>query len=141
MRGVLLDTDPLVALINASDPFHAWARSAIQHFEWPLLTCDSVVTEAFFLLRRTTASPDTLWQMIARGAIRPAFRLEDQHESVAALLKRYANVPMSVADACLVRMSELAEDNEGTVFTLDSDFRVYRRHRRRKIPVLMPPGR
>ena len=51
---------------------------------------------------------------------------------------RYANVPMSVADACLVRMSELVADC--TVFTLDGDFRVYRRNKRQKIPVLMPPN-
>ncbi len=54
-------------------------------------------------------------------------------------MRRYANVPMSLADACLVRMSELAAGC--VLFTLDGDFRIYRRHRRQKIPLVIPPDR
>ena len=54
-------------------------------------------------------------------------------------IERYANVPMSLADSCLVRMSELL--GESLLFTLDSDFRIYRRHGRQKIPLLIPPDR
>jgi predicted nucleic acid-binding protein len=69
--------------------------------------------------------------------IRVAFDLAAEQAPVAALLRQYADVPMSLADACLVRMSELA--GESVVFTIDSDFRVYRRHRRQKVPLRMPP--
>ena len=58
-------------------------------------------------------------------------------EAFEELLRRYRNVPMSLADACLVRLSELYGDC--AVLTLDSDFRIYRRHGRQVIPVLAPP--
>jgi predicted nucleic acid-binding protein len=64
------------------------------------------------------------------------FRLGDEVESVAALMRRFAEVPMSMADACLVRMTELAPDS--SVLTLDSDFTVYRRNRRQVVPVISP---
>lgn len=51
-------------------------------------------------------------------------------------MRRYADVPMSLADACLVRMSELSDD--ASVLTLDSDFRIYRRLGRQAIPLLTP---
>jgi predicted nucleic acid-binding protein len=60
-----------------------------------------------------------------------------QAKSLANLLTKYANVPISLADACLVRMSELHENS--VVFTFDRDFKLYRRHGRQVIPTLMPP--
>jgi uncharacterized protein len=74
--------------------------------------------------------------MLLEGALTTSFLLKEQASEVLALVERYANVPMSLADACLVRMSELAPDC--VVFTLDSDFRIYRRYKRQKIPLLMP---
>jgi len=65
-----------------------------------------------------------------------AFRLEPESESVAALMRRYADLPMSLADACLVRMSELNRDCR--VLTTDSDFKLYRRFGRQVIPLLCP---
>lgn len=65
------------------------------------------------------------------------FQVSPDAKSLAALMTKYANVPMSLADACLVRMTELNES--GAVMTLDGDLLVYRRHGRRVIPVLMPP--
>lgn len=57
--------------------------------------------------------------------------------AVVALLTRYQSVPVSLADAELVRMAELHSNN--TVFTLDSDFQIYRKNRDRPIPLLIPP--
>jgi hypothetical protein len=75
--------------------------------------------------------------LIERGVIQLRFELRGEFAAVANLMRRYSNVPMSLADACLVRMSELVED--GTVITLDGHFRVYRRHGRKSIPLLIPP--
>jgi hypothetical protein len=66
-----------------------------------------------------------------------AFDLQENFSPISSLIQRYANVSMSLADACLVRMSELVSD--GVVFTLDHDFHIYRRHKRQKIRVLIPP--
>ena len=64
--------------------------------------------------------------------------MEDEIERLVELQRAYADVPMSLADACLVRMTELHE--EARVLTTDSDFRLYRRNRRQVIPLLVPPG-
>ncbi len=64
------------------------------------------------------------------------FALQDQWPSVRSLMRRYADVPMSLADACLVRMCEM--DPAVRVMTLDSDFTVYRRNARQVIPTIMP---
>lgn len=80
--------------------------------------------------------------LLSRGALRIAFRLEDNVDLVARLMGRYASVPMSLADACLVRMAEQHPDSR--VLTLDRDFRLYRKHGRHAIPLIMPedrPGR
>jgi predicted nucleic acid-binding protein len=74
--------------------------------------------------------------LLARQAVRIAFRLDEEHEQVARLMAKYADVPMSLADACLVRMSE--SNPRARILTLDSDFRVYRRSNRQVVPVVMP---
>jgi predicted nucleic acid-binding protein len=95
-----------------------------------------VLTEAAFLLQREGRAADPLFALLERGAIRIALDVEEQQADLRALMNRYRNRPMSLADACLVRLSEL--ETAGEVFTLDSDFRIYRRHGNKVIPVLMP---
>lgn len=135
-RSVLLDTGPLLALINARDHYHDWVQAEFADIEPPLLTCEAVLTEACFLARREFGSVDALLGVFTTGVVRLSFSLEQNWSEVTALIRQYTDMPMSLADACLVRMSELVSN--GTVLTLDSDFRVYRRHRRQKIPVRMP---
>jgi predicted nucleic acid-binding protein len=133
----LLDTGPLLALIDERDQHHAWVRSQFVEIEPPLLTCEAVLTESCFLAQRNLGRIDAVWGLLERGVVRLAFSLEEHWSHVSVLMRHYANVPMSLADACLVRMSELV--GECVVFTMDSDFRIYRRHRRQKIPLLIPP--
>lgn len=101
-----------------------------------MLTCEPVLTEAAFLLRRDGQDADLLLALLERGVIQVALQIQEQLADLRALMGRYRNRPMSLADACLVRLSELHSDSE--VFTLDSDFRIYRRHGNKVIPVLMP---
>jgi uncharacterized protein len=89
-----------------------------------LLTCEPVLTEAAFLLKRDGRDADTLFELLERGVFRIALALQEEHADVKALMHRYRNKPMSLP--------------AGEVFTLDSDFRTYRRHGSRVIPVLMP---
>lgn len=74
--------------------------------------------------------------MLSRRAVVAEFSLNDNVEPVATLLQKYASVPMSLADACLVRMSETVADP--IVLTTDSDFHIYRRHSRQVIPCIVP---
>lgn len=134
---VLLDASPLVALVNPRDQWHAWARLQFGELVPPLLTCESVLSEACFLARRAPGGANAILALAERGVIALDFSLKEQFLETAALMRQYVNVPMSLADACLVRMSELVANS--VVLTLDRDFHVYRRHRRQKIPLLIPP--
>lgn len=138
-RPVLLDTGPLVALLNRRDFHHRWARDRFAEIEPPLLTCEPVLTEACHLLRSCPGGPGTLLDFLGRGVLEVPFVLAREVDPVQRLHKRYADRPMSLADACLVRMAELHAGS--AVLTVDSDFAVYRIHGRRVIPVILPGSR
>jgi predicted nucleic acid-binding protein len=134
---VLLDTGPLVALIVEKERRHDWSAQQFAGIAPPLLTCEAVLAEACHLAGRTAGGRQVVLQLCDRGVVSLAFDLRSHFPEVSALMSRYDDVPMSLADACLVRMSELIADS--TVFTIDADFRLYRRHRRQQIPLLIPP--
>ena len=135
---VLLDTGPLVALLNVRDSRHSWAKAQWMRIDRPLLTCEAVLSEACFLLKRTPAGLAPLMELLERGKVRIGFRLDEQIEPVGRMLAKYEDVPMSLADACLVRMAELYP--ESVVLTLDDDFRLYRKSNRQVIGAWMPNG-
>lgn len=137
-RKVLLDTGPLVALLNHRDRYHVWARDRFAEIKPPLLTCEAVLTEACHLLRRLPRGESVVLEVLRSGAMEIVFALQAEALSVQEYRTRYANVPMDLADACLVRMTELHPGS--SVLTLDSDFRIYRTRDRRVIPVIAPPG-
>ena len=132
----LLDTGPLVSFLALGLRHHAWTVEQWKQLPPPLLTCEPVLTEAAFLLKREGRETDALFALLERGVIRIALAVQEQQADLRALMRRYRNRPMSLADACLVRLSEIHTDGE--IFTLDSDFRIYRRHGSKVIPVLMP---
>jgi len=132
----LLDTGPLVSFLASGLRHHAWTVEQWKHLRPPLLTCEPVLTEAAFLLKREGRQADALFALLERGVIRVALAIEEEQAGLRALMNRYRNRPMSLADACLVRLSEIHSLSE--VFTLDSDFRIYRRYGNKVIPVLIP---
>jgi len=136
MKKILADTGPLVAYLDRSDRDHAWAKEVFSEITRPLLTCEAVIAEALFLLRRGGIQPDGLLDLIRRGLLVPKFDLVKEIDAIQQLMKTYRNIPMSLADACLVRMAETFPDSK--VMTLDSDFVVYRKSRRKVIPLLAP---
>ncbi|MDZ7854842.1 type II toxin-antitoxin system VapC family toxin [Sphaerotilus sp.] len=134
--AVLLDTGPWVALHCRDDAHHRWARAQFAQLQAPLLTCEAVVAETCFLLARGGHDPAMALALLDRGVVRIGLSLQDEITAVQSLFKRYDNVPASLADACLVRMSETHPASR--VFTLDSDFHIYRQHGRRAIPLIQP---
>lgn len=132
----LLDTGPLVSFLASGLRYHSWTCEQWKLLRPPLLTCEPVLTEAAFLLKREGREVDALLALLERGVIRIALAMQEEQADLRALMHRYRNRPMSFADACLVRLSEIHKTGE--VFTLDSDFRIYRRHGNKVIPVLMP---
>ena len=135
----LLDTGPLVAFLAADEQHHQWAVARFRELEPKFLSCEAVLAEAFYLLGFAPEAMEKIEYFLEQGWLKIPFRFEAEKRAVLKLMRRYQNVPMSLADACLVRMAELY--NELPVFTLDSDFRVYRKHGTRPIPTIMPEGR
>ncbi len=136
-RPVIVDTGPLVAFLNRRDTYHRWAAAQWAQLQPPLLTCEAVLSEACFLLKGP-AGGEAVMELLRRRVLAIAFRLDEEGEPVAVLLRRFSSLPMSLADACLVRMSE--RHARAVVLTLDSDFKIYRRHGRQVIPTIMPDG-
>lgn len=133
----LLDTGPLVATLYRRDQYHAWAIEQISKLSAPLLTCEAVLTEACFLAQRMLGTSQPVYDFVETGAVKVAFNLTDEFESVKDLALNYQNVPMSLADACLVRMSEIYGGSK--VFTTDGDFKIYRKNRNQLIPIIIHP--
>ena len=133
---VILDTGPLVGYLSKNDQYHAWAVSGWSALFDPLWTCEAVLSEAIFILGSEGAGPEPVLRLIERGVVRIDFAMVDQGPDVFRLLRKYADHPMSLADACLVRMAELSDPCR--VFTTDKDFLVYRRRGRQVIPLLAP---
>ncbi len=133
---VIADTGPLVAFLVRQEQHHRWACAAMDSLRPPLLTCEPVLAEAAHLLGRYGRSSDPLLALIERGVLNIAFAVESELAPIRHLIRRYRDQPMSLADACLVRLAELHE--KPRVWTLDSDFSVYRRLGRLVIPTLMP---
>lgn len=133
---VLIDTGPLVAFLNRRDRYHQWATEQMDRLRPPLLTCEAVLSEACFLLRAMRGGSKAVLELLERHLVQVPFRLSDEIVRIKLLLTRYANVPMSLADSCLVRMSE--QYTGSIVLTCDSDFRLYRKHGRQVITAIMP---
>jgi uncharacterized protein len=135
-RRVILDTGPLVAFLLHNDRYHTWTKEQWAEIERPFLTCEPVLTEALFLLRSLPGANAGVWDLLRRGGIQLSFRLNEHVEPLSLLMKKYANVPMSLADACLVRMAETIPDS--AILTLDEDFRIYRKSNRTIVPTILP---
>jgi predicted nucleic acid-binding protein len=133
-QSVIIDSCALVALLDPRDQHHTWSRSAVANLSLPWLTCEGVVVETFFLLARHESV--RLSRLLRDGRLRLTYGLRDEGKPVLDLMDKYADVPMSLTDACLVRMTETLPDP--VIVTTDTDFRIYRRHSRQVVPCLMP---
>ncbi len=132
--SVLVDAGFVVALLSRRDAHHHWAVAQTPNLAPPWSTCEAALSEAFHLLGARGAP--ALQALLRRRSLRIAFDLAEQMEPVLKLLQKYADMPMSLADACLVRMTEALSD--AVILTTDADFRIYRRHSRQIVPCLMP---
>jgi uncharacterized protein len=137
-RRVLVDAGPIAALLDRRDTHHEWAKQQIVHMRHSLVSCEAVISEAFFLLAPVRGGTSMLAGLLRDQLLRVDldFSFGDQSDEILDNMERYKNVPMSFADACLVRMAEIERDS--LVFTTDRDFLTYRRNRRERIPLISP---
>jgi uncharacterized protein len=137
MRAAILDTGPLVAFLDRAEQHHRWAVERIEELDTPLLVCEPVLAEAMHLVARFSRAHDALFGLLENGALTIAFRIDEHLSTLRKLHQKYRDRPMSLADACIVRMSEMYERH--VVLTLDSDFSVYRKHGRVPLTIIHPP--
>ena len=133
-RNVLVDAGYLVALLSNRDSHHDWARNQASEFPPPWSTCEAVLSESFHLLGGRGAA--SLGELLRRRALLVDFELSENLEPILKLIEKYSDVPMSLADACLVRMTEMVP--QPIIMTTDADFRIYRRHSRQVVPYVAP---
>ena len=132
--NVLVDTGPLVALLNASDGQHASVARQLAALKPPFITCEAVLAEATHLVRHLPGGRAALLEMVDEGFLSVGLQISAQSAELLTLVKRYALVPMSLADACMVRLAEL--NPRSPVWTFDSDFPVYRKNGRQVIALI-----
>ena len=136
MGRIIIDAGPLVALLDEGDQFHGWAKVALSRIAPVISTCDAVLSESCYLLSKNSAGIKKLRLLVEMKIINSDFASLAELPAVFKLMDDYDNVPMSFADACLVRM---VEQNPGsTLITTDRDFVTYRQQRRRLIPLIAP---
>ena len=133
---IFLDTGPLVAALDRRESHHRWAIGLFAELREPMWTCGAVLSETSFLLDQHPPALARLRGLVFDGVIRPASEDAPLWNRALALMERYANVPMSFADACLVA---LAESTPGArLLTLDRDFLIYRLHDDKPMALLAP---
>ena len=133
-KNVLVDAGFLVALLSRRDGNHRWAAGQSQRFPPPWSTCEAVLSETFHLLE--AHGGPALAALLHRRSVVSAFNLDGDVERTLKLMEKYSDTPMSLADACLVRMTETMDDP--LLLTTDADFRIYRRHSRHAVPCVTP---
>jgi predicted nucleic acid-binding protein len=136
INPTIADTGVIAAFLNPKDQWREWTVNQWRQLPAPFLTCEAVVTEACFLLHHFKDGEQDVLSLVEAGILQIDFSLSSEALTVKTLMKKYENVPMSLADACLVRMSELIDNS--VVFTADSDFHIYRKNGRQKISLIIP---
>ncbi len=136
-RGqVIVDTGPLVALLVASETRHRWVEDALKNLPAPLLTCEAVLTETAFLTAQVPEGKKRFFDLLESGLLVVQFSLCEEQAALRKLMQKYADLPMSLADACLVRMAELHP--QSSILTLDGHFAIYRKNGRQNLSIICP---
>jgi predicted nucleic acid-binding protein len=136
VRNIIVDTGPLVAFLVETDAQHAWAVERFHELPAPFHTCESILTETFYLVSRLHHGPRRFFELLGSSLLNIESNLLIEREPLRKLVHKYTDLPMSLADACVVRMAEQLAD--AAVFTTDNDFRTYRKNGRQIIPLIMP---
>ena len=126
MRAAIVDTGPLVAFLDRAEQHHRWVAERVEELDTPLLVCEPVLAESMHLLAPFARAQEALFGLLDNGALKIAFHIDEHVPALRKLHKKYRDRPMSLADACIVRMAEIYDRHAD--LTLDSDFSVYRKH-------------
>ena len=124
---ILTDASALVALLDRRDANHALCLRALRQLrDEPMLTTWPPFTEAMYILGNIGgfSYQDSLWQLVTAGHLVLHDLTAAQIRRTEALMRKYHDTPMDLADASLVTLAESQSLRQ--VFSLDSDFQIYR---------------
>ena len=124
MKPTLLDTGVIVALLDRSEKFHRHVVETVGALESPLVTCEAVITESCYLLRNLSGAAEAVLENVATGVFQIPFRLSTSVIEIQRILRKYRDLPVDFADACLIYLA--GELRTGDILTLDQDFGIYR---------------
>jgi len=133
---ILVDASFLVSVYDKREPYHRQCMTALDQVNRPLVTCEPVVTEAMYLLRRLSGAPQAILASIQEGQLEIPFQLARGVDEVLAYYTKYRDTPCDFADACLIAMADQLDT--GDILTLDSDFMHYRWRRNKRFRMLIP---
>jgi predicted nucleic acid-binding protein len=136
VKPVLLDTGVIVALLDRSERYHQPCTAALKNLASPLVTCEAVIAESCYLLRDLPGAPEAVLANVERSLFQIPFQLSRSAAPVRRLLRKYRDLPIDLADACLIALAE--ELGTGEILSLDRDFQVYRWARSRPFRLLVP---
>lgn len=135
-KSVLIDAGPIVAFLHEQEDHHGWVVDQFRRFG-RFSTCEAVLGEACARLAYYGKDPARVIELARDGDWEIAFSVKLNADRIVRLMRKYADLPMDFADACLVTMTEQVSDC--VVLTLDrQDFKVYRRHERAVVPFISP---
>jgi hypothetical protein len=133
---ILVGAGPLVAFVDADDQHHSRCVGVLKGLREPLATVWPPLTEAMYLLEDLPKAQEALWEMLQRGVLRLLPLDFADVARIRELMRKYADRPMDLADAALLRVAE--REGLRKIFTVDRrDFAVYRLHNRVR-PTLLP---
>jgi predicted nucleic acid-binding protein len=122
VKPVLLDASVIVALLDRSEQYHERCVVVLEALERVLVTCEAVIAESCYLLRRFSGAGETVLANVERDVFHIPFQLSQSAASVRSLLRKYRDVPADFADACLIQLAD--QLNTGDILTLDRDFNL-----------------
>jgi len=135
MKPVLLDTGAIVALLDRSEKHHARCAAIVADLGQPLVTCEAVIAETCYLLRRISGAAETVLENVARGVFQLPFQLSRSAFPVRNIMRKYRDQPADFADACLIHLAD--ELDTGDILTLDRDFELFRWRKSRAFNLLI----
>jgi predicted nucleic acid-binding protein len=135
LKPLLVDTGVIVALLDRSEQYHARCVKSMEGLNRPLVTCEAVIAESCYLLRRLSGAAETVLENVERGVFQIPFQLSRAAAPVRNLLHKYRDLPADFADACLIHLAD--ELNTEDILTLDRDFERYRWRRNRVFRLLV----
>jgi uncharacterized protein len=124
VKPMLLDTGVIVALLDRSERLHEACAAAVREIEAPLITCEAVIAESCYLLRKLAGASEAVVENVAAGIFQVPFQLSREAAGVKQVLRKYRDRQIDLADACLIRLAD--EFGAADILTLDRDFAVYR---------------